>query len=159
MSEKIQPTEPIKDERLKLDNQLCFTIYAASREMTKLYRPLLNKLDITYPQYLTLLALWEQDGLMVKEIGERLYLDSGTLTPLLKRMEAQGLIVRKRVAADERKVEITLTMAGQALKEEAYCIPEKIFAYSEDSGVLLERLFNDVNQLLSGLRLANQQKQ
>ncbi|MBC8078980.1 MAG: MarR family transcriptional regulator [Gorillibacterium sp.] len=150
--------EPVHDSRLNLENQLCFAIYAASREMTKLYRPLLDKLNITYPQYLTLLALWEQDGITVKEIGERLYLDSGTLTPLLKRMEGQGLILRERVVSDERKVTITLTTAGQALKEDAYCIPEKILSYNKDSGIMFEQLFRDVNQLLSSLRQANQHR-
>lgn len=145
-------SEPVYDDRLKLDHQLCFAIYAASREMTKLYRPLLAGLDITYPQYLTLLALWEQDGLTVKEIGDRLYLDSGTLTPLLKRLAAQGLITRKRAVEDERKVTITLTEAGQALKADAYCIPEQILGKSGATGIELDRLFRDVHQLLAGLR-------
>src|SRR5436190_16074857 len=101
------------DELLHLDNQLCFSLYSASLAMTKLYKPLLDEIGLTYPQYLAMLVLWERDGLMVSELGERLYLDSGTLTPLLKRLEAAGLIARIRAVEDERRVHITLTAAGR----------------------------------------------
>jgi DNA-binding MarR family transcriptional regulator len=111
-------------ELLKLDNQLCFSIYAASRAITRAYRPILDRYGLTYPQYLVLLILWETDGLSVNEIGGRLYLDSGTLTPLLKRMESAGYIERRRGKEDERTVEIHLTQRGLALQEEAIHIPE-----------------------------------
>ena len=108
---------------LLLDNQLCFALYSASLAMTRLYKPLLDALGITYPQYLALLVLWERDGLSVSELGERLFLDSGTLTPLLKRLESAGLVSRLRAVDDERRVHITLTPAGRALKAQAANIP------------------------------------
>jgi DNA-binding MarR family transcriptional regulator len=104
------------DDQLKLDNQLCFALYAASNAMTRLYRDKLEPLGLTYPQYLVMLVLWEQDGLAVKEIGERLHLDSGTLTPMLKRMEQAGLLQRTRDPVDERQVAIALTAEGRKLK-------------------------------------------
>lgn len=104
---------------LRLDDQLCFALYSASHLMTRAYRPMLTALGLTYPQYLALLVLWEADDLTVGALGERLYLDSGTLTPLLKRMEAQGLVERRRDPADERQVRIRLTEAGRALEAEA----------------------------------------
>ena len=111
------------DPSLLLDEQLCFALYAASRRMTAAYRPLLDALDLTYPQYLVMLVLWEQDGLTVRELGERLQLDSGTLTPLLKRLEQAGLLGRRRRRSDEREVEISLTDAGRTLRERAAEIP------------------------------------
>lgn len=119
------------DAMLKLDNQLCFALYSTSLAMTKLYKPLLDDLGLTYPQYLAMLVLWEQDGLMVSEIGERLYLDSGTLTPLLKRLEASGLIARIRAVEDERRVHITLTAAGRKLKAKAAKIPDCILTAAQ----------------------------
>jgi DNA-binding MarR family transcriptional regulator len=119
------------DAMLKLDNQLCFALYSTSLAMTRLYKPLLDELGLTYPQYLAMLVLWEQDGLMVSEIGERLYLDSGTLTPLLKRMEAAGLIARLRAVEDERRVHITLTASGRKLKAKAAKIPECILTAAQ----------------------------
>ena len=111
------------DSALLLDNQLCFALYSASLAMTKLYKPLLAEIGLTYPQYLALLVLWERDGLMVSELGDRLSLDSGTLTPLLKRLEALGLVARIRDVNDERRVHITLTTAGRKLKLRAAKIP------------------------------------
>ena len=111
------------DPSLLLDEQLCFALYAASRRMTAAYRPLLDALDLTYPQYIVMLVLWEQDGLTVRELGERLQLDSGTLTPLLKRLEQAGLLGRRRRQSDEREVEITLTNAGRKLRERAAEVP------------------------------------
>lgn len=108
---------------LRLDAQLCFALYSTSLAMTKRYRPLLDALGLTYPQYLVMLALWEQDGQGVSALGERLFLDSGTLTPLLKRLEAAGLIARQRAGADERRVQVTLTPAGRALRRRALGIP------------------------------------
>ncbi|WP_051287174.1 MarR family winged helix-turn-helix transcriptional regulator [Paenibacillus taiwanensis] len=146
---------PATDEQFVLDHQLCFMLYSASREMTKLYRPLLEKLDLTYPQYLTLLVLWEQNGITVKELGQRLYLDSGTLTPLLKRMETQGLLSRQRDKTDERKVIITLTQRGHSLKEEARCIPSALYSQAGQSPEVLARLFADMKELLAHLHQAN----
>ena len=111
------------DQALQLDHQLCFALYSASLAMTKLYKPLLDEMGLTYPQYLVLLALWEQDGQTVSELGQRLYLDSGTLTPLLKRMEAADWLSRLRDTADERRVLIRLTAAGRQLKTRARRIP------------------------------------
>ena len=108
---------------LLLDEQLCFALYAASRRLTAVYRPLLDALDLTYPQYLVMLVLWERDGLTVRELGARLQLDSGTLTPLLKRLEQAGLLGRRRRQSDEREVEISLTEAGRKLHERAVDIP------------------------------------
>jgi DNA-binding MarR family transcriptional regulator len=104
----------IYDERLKLSSQLCFPIYAASRIVMKLYKPFLDPFGLTYTQYITLLALWEEDGISVKALGEKLFLDSGTLTPLLKKLESQGLLERVRNMADERSVVISLTDRGKA---------------------------------------------
>jgi DNA-binding MarR family transcriptional regulator len=111
------------DQVLKLDHQLCFALYSASLAMTKLYKPMLEEMGLTYPQYLAMLVLWENDGVTVSELGERLYLDSGTLTPLLKRLEAADLVTRLRDVEDERRVLIRLTAAGRKLKARAARIP------------------------------------
>ena len=129
MPSKTIPTNAL----LLLDNQLCFSLYATSLAMTKVYKPLLAELGLTYPQYLVMLVLWEKDGLMVSELGERLSLDSGTLTPLLKRLEASGLIARERALADERRVLISLSPAGRKLKTKAAKIPACILAASQCS--------------------------
>ncbi|RLL81703.1 MarR family winged helix-turn-helix transcriptional regulator [Mesotoga sp. BH458_6_3_2_1] len=126
MSKKEEAAIPRGEELLKLDNQLCFALYSSSRGVTRLYRPLLSELGITYPQYLAMLVLWEKEPLTVKELGERLFLDSGTLTPLLKRMEKQGLLKRERSQGDERQVLINLTEEGRKLKDKALAIPLKI---------------------------------
>lgn len=123
------PTSP-SPAALQLDHQLCFALYSASLAMTKLYKPLLDAIGLTYPQYLAMLVLWEQDGPTVSELGERLSLDSGTLTPLLKRIEAAGLVQRQRDSQDERRVRIALTSAGQALRAQAESIPACILANS-----------------------------
>ncbi len=111
------------DQALQLDHQLCFALYSASLAMTKLYKPLLEEIGLTYPQYLAMLVLWEHDGVAVSELGERLHLDSGTLTPLLKRLEAAQLVTRLRDVQDERRVLIRLTAAGRKLKTRAARIP------------------------------------
>ena len=111
------------DQALQLDHQLCFALYSASLAMTKLYKPLLDEIGLTYPQYLAMLVLWEHDGVAVSELGERLHLDSGTLTPLLKRLEAAELVTRLRDVQDERRVLIRLTAAGRKLKARAARIP------------------------------------
>lgn len=122
-SNQRHPGQSESSEMLLLDNQLCFALYSASHAMTRLYQPLLADLGLTYPQYLVLLVLWEGDGLTVSEIGARLGLDSGTLTPLLKRLEAGTLITRLRDTADERRVVIRLTPSGRKLKSKATSIP------------------------------------
>jgi DNA-binding MarR family transcriptional regulator len=132
---------------LQLDNQLCFALYSTSLAMTKMYKPLLEELGLTYPQYLAMLVLWERDGLMVSELGERLYLDSGTLTPLLKRLEASGFISRIRDIEDERRVRITLTSSGRRLKTRAAKIPGCILSASQCSLPELMNLTSQVQAL------------
>jgi len=116
-----------------LDEQLCFAIYSTSLAMSKVYRPLLSSLGITYPQYLVLIVLWQQDGVTVSQIGNQLFLDSATLTPLLKRMEEAGFISRERSARDERQVIISLTKAGQALREQAKQLSSSILCATQCS--------------------------
>ncbi|NMM05576.1 MarR family transcriptional regulator [Polaromonas sp.] len=135
------------DHMLQLDHQLCFALYSASLAMTRIYKPLLAELGLTYPQYLAMLALWQQDGLMVSELGNRLFLDSGTLTPLLKRLEAAGLITRLRAVQDERRVHITLTAAGRQLKAQAAKIPGCIISATECSLPELMALTSRVQDL------------
>jgi len=117
-----KPASPMMDAQ-RLDHQLCFALYSTSLAMTKLYKPLLAPLGLTYPQYLVLLVLWETDSIGVNELGERLFLDSGTLTPLLKRMQAAGWVERERDQADERRVIVSLTPAGRALRRKAAQVP------------------------------------
>lgn len=116
----------MNDDMLKLENQLCFPLYACSRDVVRRYTPYLDEIGLTYTQYIAMMVLWERKSLSVKELGEALYLDSGTLTPLLKRMEKDGLVSRARSDADERCVVVTITAQGEALKERASHIPEKI---------------------------------
>ena len=111
---------------LKLENQLCFPLYACSKEIVKAYKPYLDELDLTYTQYITMMVMWEHKELRVKEVGEKLFLDSSTLTPLFKKLEEKGYIKRQRSATDERDVFITITEAGEALKEKAVAIPERL---------------------------------
>ena len=122
-------------ESLFLEKQLCFPLYAASRLTTKIYTPLLKELDITYPQYLVLLVLWQHGEQSVNEVGNRLFLESNTVTPLLKRLEQKQLISRNRSAEDERSVRIALTSKGELLKTEAMEIPEKIIGSFEDDSI------------------------
>ena len=118
---------------LKLENQICFPLYAASRDVIKRYKPYLDDMGLTFTQYITMIVLWEEKSITVKELGKRLYLDSGTLTPLLKKMEAKGLITRKRSFEDERNLIVTVTEEGERLKEMADGVPEKILVGSEIS--------------------------
>lgn len=130
-------------DALKLENQLCFPLYATAKEIIRVYKPLLDELNLTYTQYIAMMVLWQQKELTVKELGEALYLDSGTLTPLLKKMETQGLVLRKRNAADERSVIITITEDGEKLRERAAAIPEKMggcLPLSKEEGKELYRL-------------------
>ena len=138
---------------LQLDHQLCFALYSSSLAMTKLYKPLLEPLGLTYPQYLVMLVLWERDDLMVSELGERLSLDSGTLTPLLKRLETAGLLARTRATEDERRVHVSLTTAGRRLKARAQKIPGCILAASQCSLDDITTLTQQVRALRD--RLAN----
>lgn len=125
---------------LKLDEQLCFSVYAASHAFNRFYKKLLGPLGLTYPQYLVLLTLWEQDGLPLKVIGERLALDSGTLTPLLRRMEESGFVTRLRDTEDERQVRISLTTKGKRLEAKAQSLPPQIGAAASCSAAELQAL-------------------
>lgn len=114
------------EEYLKLEKQLCFSLYVLHREIMQQYRPILDNIGLTYPQYITLMALWEEDGLTVNSLGNRLKLDNGTLTPLLKRLEVKNLLTRDRCKTDERVVLINLTTSGRKMKEKASCVPLQI---------------------------------
>jgi len=133
---------------LQLDNQLCFALYSTSLTMTKLYKPVLDRLGLTYPQYLAMLVLWESNELTVSELGQRLFLDSGTLTPLLKRLESAGWLKRQRDAADERRVIVSLTPEGRRLREKAAVVPEIVASATQCS---LSEL-NDLKKRLQTLR-------
>ena len=126
-TQKVKRMEEFNEkEALKLENQLCFPLYAAARQVVSLYTPYLRTLGITYPQYIVFLVLWERDGIPVGELGRRLYLDNGTLTPLLKKLESAGYLTRSRAAEDERIVTVSLTESGRALREQAREIPLKV---------------------------------
>jgi MarR family transcriptional regulator, organic hydroperoxide resistance regulator len=132
------------DASLLLGNQLCFAIYSTAHAFNRVYRPLLDHLGLTYPQYLVMLVLWERDGVPVKDVSERLFLDSGTLTPLLKRLETAQLIKRTRSTTDERQVLIALTSRGLALREKARTVPQSILAASACSVAELSAMKNDL---------------
>ena len=137
---------------LKLENQLCFPLYVASKEVIRLYHPRLAELDLTYTQYIALMVLWEERSISVKALGERLYLDTGTLTPLLKSMEKKGLVTRCRSEKDERSVTVSLTEEGAALREKAEELPTKIGAcipLPPDEAAELYRL---LNKLIGGMK-------
>ena len=121
-----------QDDPLRLDRQLCFAVYAASHAFTRLYKPRLEALGLTYPQYLVLLALWGEENQTVKSLGQKLFLDSGTLTPLLKRLEAAGHVTRRRDSTDERQVRIGLTEQGRILREKAKSVPLALYAIGAD---------------------------
>lgn len=147
-SKRTNPQELQNEDLLNLDLQMCFALYSASLSMTKVYRPLLAKLQITYPQYLVMMVLWQSDGQTVNALCEKLFSDSGTLTPLLKRLEKQGFIQRQRSQEDERKVVVTLTKAGAELKKEASAVPMQIIC---TTGCNLEQL-QDLTERLKMLR-------
>ncbi|MCV2355532.1 MarR family transcriptional regulator [Paucibacter sp. B2R-40] len=146
-------TQSSADEWLQLDRQLCFALYASSLAMTKQYKPLLAALGLTYPQYLVMLLLWESDGMSVSSLGQRLSLDSGTLTPLLKRLEANGLINRQRAVDDERRVDIFLSEAGNALRVQARQIPPQMACATACSLEELQSLTQRLHQLRQQLSL------
>lgn len=138
---------------LKLDNQLCFPLYACSREIIKKYKPYLDKLDLTYTQYIVIMVLWEQEKINVRELGKKLFLDSGTLTPLLKKLENKGYIERNRSTSDERNLIISITDKGRNLKDKAKNIPEKIsncIEISSDDAInlykILNKILNNINK-------------
>lgn len=141
----------MNDELLKLDNQLCFPLYACAREVVKKYTPLLDAIGLTYTQYIVMLVLWEHEVVTAKDLGEKLHLDSGTLTPLLKRLEGNGLVARARSSADERSLEVSITDKGRQLKQTAAHIPEKIGACislsAEDMGTMYRLLYQVLQNL------------
>ena len=140
-----------KYDALKLENQLCFPLYAVSKEIVKKYKPYLDELDLTYTQYITMMVMWEHKEMNVKELGEYLYLDSGTLTPVLKKLEQKGWVKRARAKDDERVLLVTLTKAGEELREQAVDIPAKVggcVALSkEEAGQLYEILYKILNKI------------
>lgn len=119
-------TDTTKYESLKLENQLCFPLYAASREIIKQYRPYLDALDLTYTQYIAMMVFWEEKKINVKELGKKLFLDSGTLTPVLKSLESKGYVIRSRSKEDERVLDVEITGKGEALKKQAVLIPQSV---------------------------------
>lgn len=142
------------DELLRLDNQLCFQLYSASRVMTKLYQPLLKPLDLTYPQYLVMLVMWEMPighKFTVTSLGERLNLDSGTLTPLLKRLESKRLLQRQRSSEDERQVWVRLTALGESLKQQAKKVPEKLMCQTKISADDIAQVRETLKNLFGSL--------
>ncbi|HZZ89561.1 MAG TPA: MarR family transcriptional regulator [Caulobacteraceae bacterium] len=143
-----EPDSP-EDDPLRLDLQVCFPLYAATNLIGRLYRPVLARLGLTYPQYLVMLVLWEDERQTVGSLGARLYLDSGTLTPLLKRMDAAGLVFRRRDAEDERRVQIGLTDKGRALRTQAAHVPQTLAGGYEGEG--LEELRETVRRLVAVL--------
>lgn len=140
-------------DSLALKNQLCFALYVCSKEIIKRYGPLLEKHKLTYTAYIALMALWETDGISVKQLGEKLFLDSGTLTPLLKKMESQGLIVRERSKEDERTVFINLTEEGRNLKEECREIPASMFCLNLIDASKAPDLLNSLHEMMEKLKL------
>lgn len=141
----------MKYEGLKLKHQLCFPLYAASKEVVKRYRPYLDALDLTYTQYLAMLVLWEEKSVNVKALGKKLFLDSGTLTPVLKSLEGKGYITRKRSETDERVLDVTLTEKGEALKERAVDVPSSVAGCvkldSEEALTLYQLLYKVLGNL------------
>ena len=139
-----------KYDRLKLANQLCFPLYAASKEIVRHYKPFLDELDMTYTQYIAMMVLWEHKEVTVKELGQYLYLDSGTLTPLLKTMEKKGWVERKRSKEDERVLNVTITEQGNALREKAVCVPEQMAACVKLKPEEAAELYRILNKILAG---------
>lgn len=144
-------SEKDKYDVLKLKNQLCFPLYACSKEVVRLYKPFLDEIDLTYTQYITMMVMWERKEINVKELGECLYLDSGTLTPVLKKLEAKGYITRNHSKIDERSVMILLTIEGEKLKDKALTVPERVGQClklnKEEIGVLYQLLYKVINQI------------
>lgn len=138
-------------ECIKLENQICFSLYAASREVIKLYKPILDKYNLTYTQYLVMIVLWEYDEITVKDIGNKLHLDSGTLTPLLKKLEARGLLARHRAKEDDRMVIVNLKEDGKKLKNEILDVPGEVFCKMNISKEKAELLKQNLDELMDSL--------
>jgi DNA-binding MarR family transcriptional regulator len=147
-------TKKHADLALRLDSQICFAVYSTAHAFNRVYKPLLDRLGLTYPQYLVMLVLWERDDVPVKDIGERLFLDSGTLTPLLKRLEKAQLIKRTRSRADERQVLIALTPQGQALQDKAKAVPQSLLSATACSVAELSTIKNELVALRDRLNEA-----
>ena len=144
-----------KYDVLKLENQLCFPLYVCAKEVVRAYKPYLDELDITYTQYITMMVMWEYKELRVKEIGEHLYLDSGTLTSVLKKLEEKGFVTRKRSAKDERDLIVTITDKGSALKEKAVHVPEKLGACVELDPQKAKALYYTLYEVIGKLTNTN----
>jgi DNA-binding MarR family transcriptional regulator len=143
---------------MTVDQQLCFALYSASRAMTAAYRPVLTEMNLTYPQYLVMLVLWEEERVTVGRLGERLQLDSGTLSPLLKRLEGNGFVRRERSRDDERLVDVTLTPAGRRLEDRAECIPEELGSATGMSQQQAADLRDAVRHLTDALNASNRKE-
>ncbi|WP_204597814.1 MarR family winged helix-turn-helix transcriptional regulator [Clostridium pascui] len=136
-----------KYDKIKLENQICFPLYALSREIIKLYKPILDKYNLTYTQYITMLVIWEEEKIIFKELGKRLHLDSGTLTPVIKKLESMGLIIKYRSKEDDRVVIIELTEEGRVLKEDILEVPDKIFCKfksNEETLIMLKKYLDEL---------------
>ena len=140
-----------KYDVLKLENQLCFPLYVAAKEVVRAYKPYLDELDLTYTQYITMMVMWEHKELKVKEVGEYLYLDSGTLTPLIKRLEEKGYVTRRRSEKDERDLIVTITDEGEALKKRAVLVPEKLGSCIELEPEKVKALYEILYELIGTL--------
>jgi DNA-binding MarR family transcriptional regulator len=139
-------------ELLRLDNQLCFALYACSREIIKVYKPILDPLNLTYTEYVVLMALWEKDKIPVKDLGQKIFLDSGTLTPLLKKMAEKNLVARERSESDERSVIISLTSKGKALEKKCRDNPDKLICAAKLEQVDGDALMKNLHKMLSNFR-------
>jgi len=136
-----------KYDKIKLENQICFPLYALSREVIKLYKPLLDPYNLTYTQYITMLVIWEEEKIIFKELGQRLHLDSGTLTPVVKKLESMGLIIKYRNKEDDRVVTVELTEKGRLLREDILEVPEKIYCQykgNEESLIMLKKYLDEL---------------
>lgn len=136
-----------KYDKIKLENQICFPLYALSREIIKLYKPILDKYNLTYTQYITMLVIWEEEKIIFKELGKRLHLDSGTLTPVIKKLESMGLIIKYRSKEDDRVVIVELTQEGRVLKEDILEVPDKMyckFKGNEETLIMLKKYLNEL---------------
>lgn len=138
-----------KYDKIKLENQICFPLYALSREVIKLYKPILDKYDLTYTQYITMLVLWEEAKITFKELGQKLHLDSGTLTPVVKRLETMGLVTKYRNKDDERVVTVELTEKGKLLREDILQVPEEVYCKFKGDDNKLFELKKQLDELLS----------
>lgn len=137
-----------KYDKIKLDNQVCFSLYALSREIIKLYKPLLDRHNLTYTQYIAMLVMWEEEKIIFKELGKRLHLDSGTLTPVVKKLESMELVTKYRNKEDDRLVTVELTEKGKSLKEEVLDVPEKMYQICGGNDLNLLSLKNQLDSLL-----------